>query len=170
MSDTSVIAILASVGIVLAGTVSADATALALAVQQDEPSALIGFVQQYPESRLAPDALLLASEVSNDKTDDSATSTENPAFSCKLSIRRDGNKASVTWAIAGASSISLHPLGFRKGQAIPTKGEQTVDFDNYIRVSLVAKDSAGHELKCSVLLNTTKIDDNAAGHLTSVSA
>jgi hypothetical protein len=155
MSDTSVIAILASVGIILAGTVTADAAALAGAVQKGDPFALEQFVKQYPESQLAPDALWLAAEVTKDKTEDSAVSSENPNLRCELTISRQSEgKALVTWQMSGAVSASLKALGFKKGVAIPTRGSKEVDFDGYVRIHLTAKDAAGNEVKCSVILHS----------------
>lgn len=158
MSDTSVIAILASVGIVLAGTVTAEATALAVAVQAGDPLALEHFVRQYPESPLAPEALWLAAEVSHDRTSDSAKSTANPDLSCTLTIaRQTDGKALVTWQMSGASSASLQPLGFRKGAVIPVGGSKLVDFDDYLRVRLTARDAAGNEIECAVILNSRDV-------------
>ncbi|RYE08107.1 MAG: hypothetical protein EOP22_14985 [Hyphomicrobiales bacterium] len=155
MSDTSVIAILASVGIILAGTVTADAAALAGAVQRGDPLALEQFVQQYPESQLAPDALWLAAEVSKDRTEDSAQSDENPALTCGLTIARlTEGRALVTWEMTGATSAALKSLGFKKGVAIPAQGSKEVDFDGYLRIFLTARDAAGNEVKCSVILHS----------------
>ena len=162
MSETSVLAILASVGIVLAGTVTADASVLAQAVQRGEPSALLDFVKQYPESKLAPDALLLAADVTKDRLEDSKVSDVNPALSCKLSIKRSGDKAIVTWEIAGAVGVQLTPLGFKKGSPVPLKGEKTVKADDFLRVGLTVRDAAGNELQCSVILNTVSVDDHSS--------
>ena len=156
MSDTSVIAILASVGIILAGTVTADAAALAGAIQRDDPLALEQFVSQYPESLLAPDALWLAAETTHDRPIDSVQSTENPDLKCALTIvRQQDGKALVTWEMSGATSAVLRPLGFKKGSAIPTAGSKVIDFDSYLRVGLTAMDAAGNEIKCAVILNSS---------------
>ncbi|MEP7240389.1 MAG: hypothetical protein ABI697_05850 [Devosia sp.] len=151
MSDTSVIAILASVGILLAGAVTADAAALASAVQQGTPTALENFVRANPASALAPDALWLAADLSTDRLDSSATSSENPALTCKLSMTHDGKSATVDWTIAGATKVSIVPLGFKKDSKIPLKGSKSIDFDGYLLVTLIAEDAEGHQVKCSVI-------------------
>lgn len=155
MSDTSVIAILASVGIVLAGTVTADAAALASAIQKGDPLALHQFVTQYPESELAPDALWLAAEVVNDRPTDSAQSAANPGLTCKLDIARTAEgKAVVSWEMTGATAASLHPVGFKKGEAIPAKGSKEIDDDGQVLVTLTVKDAAGNTIECSVMLHS----------------
>ncbi len=112
-------------------------------------------MSQYPESPLAPDALWLAAEVTFDKRSDSATSTANPALSCKLDIvRTSDGKARVTWEMTGAVAASLHPLGFKKGAAVPAKGSKEIDFDGYIRVTLKVKDAAGNDVDCAVVLHS----------------
>lgn len=159
MSDTSVIAILASVGIVLAGTVTADAAALAGAIAKEDPRALQEFARQFPESQLAPDALWLAAEVTYDRPSDSARSDENPDLACSLTIARQSNgKALVTWEISGAVSANLTPLGFKKGSAIPGTGSKEIDYDGYLRVSLSVEDADGNTVKCSVVLNTRDLN------------
>jgi hypothetical protein len=162
MSDTSVIAILASVGIILAGTVTTDAAALAGAVQRGDPLALQDFVRQYPESPLAPDALWLAAEVVNDRPTDSAQSTDNPNLTCKLTIVRSSEgKALVTWEMTGATSASLQPLSFKKGTPIPAQGSKEIDLDGFLRVSLEVRDGAGNSVECSVILHSRdyELDD-----------
>ncbi len=155
MSETSVLAILASVGIFIAGSVTADAAALAVAVQEQTPSALENFVYQYPESSLAPDALWLAAEISHDKLSDTAKSTENENLSCTVTIaRQGGGKAVVTWTITGAAKALLDPLGFKKGSHIPMTGTKTIDAGDYTRVDITAIDKDGHVIKCNVVLSS----------------
>lgn len=160
MSDTSVIAILASVGILLAGTVTADAAALAAAIQQGDPVALEQFVRQHPESQWAPDALLLVADITNDRPTDSARSSVNPDLACSLTITRSTEgKATVTWQMSGAASAVLTPLGFKKGAPIPLTGSKEIDYDGkYLRAVLIVKDIDGNEVKCSVVLNSQNVD------------
>lgn len=158
MSDTSVLAILASVGIFLAGTVTADAAALASAIQQGDPSALEDFVVQYPDSSLAPDALWLAAEVTNDKLTDSQVSSGNPELACTLTIRKlDNGTAEVSWTMSGAKTATLTPLGFKKGQPVPKKGTKTIPHGKYLRVGLIAEDGNGNKVECSVVLSSRNV-------------
>lgn len=60
MSKTSVLAILATVGIVFSGQLTPDAVAFAKAVQSGDELLLNRFVKQYPDSRFAKDAMKLA--------------------------------------------------------------------------------------------------------------
>lgn len=155
MSETSVVAILASVGIFLAGSVTADASALASAVQQGTPEALENFVYQFPDSTLAPDALWLAAEASYDKPSASATSSENPDLTCSLNISRTSDgKATVTWTMTGASKAFIEPLGYKKGSSIPQKGSKSISVDGYTMVTLIAQDAKGNTVKCTVVLGT----------------
>lgn len=62
MSKSSVLAVLASAGIFLAGSVGADAAALAQAIQVGTPDAIDGFIAANPDSKLAPDAMVLAAD------------------------------------------------------------------------------------------------------------
>lgn len=167
MSETSVIAILASVGIFLAGSVTADASALASAVQQGTPEALENFVYQFPDSTLAPDALWLAAEASYDKPSANATSSENPDLTCSLNISRTSDgKATVTWTMTGATKASIEPLGYKKGSAIPQKGSKSISVDGYTMVTLIAQDAKGNSVKCTVVLgsgNPTSVSPTVGG-------
>jgi hypothetical protein len=154
MSETSVIAILAAVGIILTGTVSADAKAFALAIQNTEQDALVQFVREYPESQFAPDALLLAAIDNVGRLHDSAVSEDNDALTCELWIDRvDDNYAIVRWSIRGAETVSIYPLGI-DGTA-PADGEKKVSLDSQLRVLLRAHDAAGNEVSCWVSLGST---------------
>lgn len=158
MSDTSIVAILASVGILLTGTVTADAAALASAVQAGTPDQLVGFVRQNPESDYAPDALLVAARLSAGRLESTATSTENPDLMCRLTIERVGDKAVVRWSSTGASAIGLHPLGFPAGSAIPAAGEKTIPAVDFKRIIMTAVDAQGNKVKCIVFLGGAEID------------
>jgi hypothetical protein len=73
MSKTSVIAILAAAGIVLAGPVSVDAMALAKAIEEGSRSAFVQFLREHPDSRFVSDAIILASTTAPGKSGDSAS-------------------------------------------------------------------------------------------------
>lgn len=60
MSRSSVIAILAAAGIVYTGPLTSDVIALARAIVSSDNSQVDAFVQQFPESTLAPSAIRLA--------------------------------------------------------------------------------------------------------------
>jgi hypothetical protein len=61
MSRTSVLAILAGVGVIFSGVVTTDSVAFARAVQSGESDLLTRFAKQYPDSEYRDDALRLAS-------------------------------------------------------------------------------------------------------------
>lgn len=61
MSKSSVLSILAAAGIIYAGPLSADAMALARAIQSGAPAQIERFISEYPESALRTDAIILAS-------------------------------------------------------------------------------------------------------------
>ena len=153
MSDSSVIAITAAVGILLTGTVTADAKAFASAVQQPDRSGLVEFARSNPESQFAPDALLLAALDKVGRQQDKAVSEANEALTCQLWIDRvDDRTAKVRWSIKGAVSASIIPLNI--GGNVPATGEKIVQFDNRIRVYLVARDAEGNETSCWVSLGS----------------
>jgi len=60
MSKTSILAILASVGVIFTGQVTADTVAFAKAVQSGDELVLMRFAKQYPDSAHRDDALRLA--------------------------------------------------------------------------------------------------------------
>ena len=142
------------VGILVSGTVTADASALAQAVQRTDRSALLEFVRAHPESKFAPDALLLAAIDNVGRLHSSDTSDKNASLSCELWIERiDDGSAKVRWVIKGAKSASIYPLGI-SGE-MPTSGEKTVALDDILRVLLTAHDKVGNEVSCWVSLGST---------------
>lgn len=154
MSETSIVAILASVGIVLAGTAGADAAVLASAVQSGLPDELVAFVAEHPESRLAPEALLLASQISLGRPEDAATSRVNPDLYCKLRITRTTEgKALVSWESTGASALGLVPLGIAAGTEMPASGQQEIEGGDFAQVTMTAMDAAGNRIRCWVALS-----------------
>jgi hypothetical protein len=169
MSETSIIAILASVGILVAGTASADAAALADAVQRGTPDKLVEFAKSFPDSRLAPDALYLAAELSMGRPDDSATSSVNSALSCSLTITRGADgKSTVRWATTGAAGIGLYPYG--SGGGLGASGELDVSAGDFARVDMVVADEAGNKIRCWVSLggsspNIKSLSDPALGEV-----
>lgn len=61
MTRTSILAILAGVGVIFSGVVTGDSVAFARAVQSGEPDALNRFAKQFPDSEYRDDAVRLAS-------------------------------------------------------------------------------------------------------------
>ena len=159
MSDTSIIALLASVGILLTGTITADAAALASAVKAGTPDELVGFVRANPESEYAPDALLMAARLSEGRLESTAASAANPELTCKLTIQRVGDdKAVVRWSSTGAAAIGLHPLGFAAGSAVPAAGEKTIPAVDFQHITMTLMDKQGNKVKCTVFLGGAEID------------
>lgn len=62
MARKSLVAVLASVGIVYSGVVTPDLVAFAGAIQKQDHLALFEFVSKHPESAFVPDAIMIASE------------------------------------------------------------------------------------------------------------
>ena len=60
MTRTSILAILAGVGVIFSGVVTGDSVAFARAVQSGEPDALNRFAKQFPDSEYRDDAVRLA--------------------------------------------------------------------------------------------------------------
>jgi hypothetical protein len=60
MSRTSILAILASVGVTFAGTATADAVAFARAIQSSDADQLLRFTKLYPESIYRNEAIKIA--------------------------------------------------------------------------------------------------------------
>jgi hypothetical protein len=160
MSDTSIVAILASVGIMLTGTVTADAAALASAIQLGKPADLVGFVAENPDSEYAPDALLVASQILLGRLDDEDASTVNPSLTCRLSIAigADG-RAIVSWTSTGAIGMGISPLKFPEG--IPASGERVLSAAEFLRFDMTVKDAAGNSAQCWVALPGKSIDTNS---------
>jgi hypothetical protein len=61
MSRTSILAILAGVGVIYSGQVTTDSVAFARAVQSGESELLTRFAKQFPDSEYRDDAIRLAS-------------------------------------------------------------------------------------------------------------
>lgn len=162
MSETSVIAILASVGILLSGTVSADAAALASAVKVGLPDNLVEFVKEFPESKLAPDALLLASQLSLGKAEDNKVSSSDPRLTCNMRVARSADgKAVVSWETTGAAAMGLSPYGFPEDVGPSPSGQLTFDADDFTRFAMTVMDAAGNRLVCWVSLAGEDIDLNS---------
>jgi hypothetical protein len=61
MSRTSILAILAGVGVIFSGQITTDSVAFARAVQSGESELLTRFAKQFPDSEYRDDAIRLAS-------------------------------------------------------------------------------------------------------------
>ena len=61
MSRTSILAIMAGVGVIFSGVVTTDSVAFARAIQSGEPELLNRFAKQFPDSEYRDDAIRLAS-------------------------------------------------------------------------------------------------------------
>lgn len=160
MSDSSVIAIMAAVGILLTGTVTADAKAFASAIQQPDRNGLIEFARSNPDSQFAPDALLLAAVDKVGRQQDKGVSEANGNLTCQLWIDRiDAKTAKVRWSIKGAVSASIIPLGIEG--AVPATGEETVQFDSRVRIYMTARDANGNETSCWVSLGSPALEEDS---------
>lgn len=138
----------------MTGTVTAEAAALAAAVQTGEPDALIGFVREYPDSRLAPDALMLVAASEEGRLDDTAASQTNPNLKCHLQLEpmADG-RAVLKWTVTGASALGIHPVGFNNAK-LAAAGEKIIEVGRYTRITLVARDAAGTQITCWVAIGS----------------
>jgi hypothetical protein len=61
MSRTSILAIMAGVGVIFSGVATTDSVAFARAVQSGEPELLTRFAKSFPDSEYRDDAIRLAS-------------------------------------------------------------------------------------------------------------
>jgi hypothetical protein len=159
MSNASIVAILAALGIIVTGAITPDARAFAAAVRSTDSAALVRFARSYPESQFAPDALLVAAQDAKGREYDKAVSSVNGNLTCELWIERvEGGEAKVRWSISGASEAGLMPLN-SKG-TLPASGERTVKLEGLARVFLKVRDSSGNEASCWVTTNgSAKSDD-----------
>lgn len=151
MSDTSVFAILASVGIMLGGTVTSDAAALAAAVNQGTITPLVEFVRQHPDSQYTPDAILLAAVLSSSRLEDYAVSDENPDLTCRIVLEVvDDETGILRWQVTDAVAIGLFPANLLAGQPLASQGERPVSLAETSLITLIAKDAAGNSVRCAV--------------------
>ncbi len=151
MSDTSVFAILASVGIILGGTVTADASALASAVNQGTPHHLVEFVREHPESQYAPDAIMLAAILSQSRLEDYAVSAANPDLTCRIVLEViDEETAILKWKVTDAVALGLFPANLLSGRPMASEGERPVSLAETKLITLIAKDAAGNSVRCAV--------------------
>lgn len=151
MSDTSIFAILASVGIMIGGTVTAEAAALAAAVNQGHVAPLVDFVRQHPESRYTPDAILLAAVLSSSRLEDYAVSDANPDLTCRIVLEViDDETGILKWEVTDAVAIGLFPTNLLAGQPMGSRGERPVSLADIKLVTLIARDAAGNSVRCAV--------------------
>lgn len=151
MSDTSIFAILSSVGIMLVGTVTSDAAALAAAVNQGTVAPLVDFVRQHPDSHYAPDAILLAAILSQSRLEDYQVSDANPDLTCRIVLEViDDETAILKWQVTDAVAIGLFPANLLAGQPLASQGERPVSLAETSLITLIAKDAAGNSVRCAV--------------------
>jgi hypothetical protein len=96
MSRTSILAILAGVGITFSGVMSEDAMAFAKAVQSANDSQLIRFANQHPASPYHSDALRLAAGFCKDRHDVNCTNFDD-------SVQPQGTPAPTVVPVASDS-------------------------------------------------------------------
>ena len=140
--------IASSVGAILAATVPVGATGLD---ELRQPANLAVPASQARPQNLEVDRVLVASQIALGRFEAEAQSIENPALSCRLTIKLEAeDTARLTWTSEGAVALGISPLSFSEG--MKPAGEQVVPAVPFSRFHMTAKDIDGNLVRCSIVL------------------